>query len=77
MASRSSTQSPHTAMSSPSKRSRNTLSRQERAGASEPAGRAKGPSEKKHKNMAEVQTTGRQSAQGDRPGAGKGRSRGG
>jgi hypothetical protein len=73
MASRSSpsTRSSRTAMSKPSERSRAELPRSSRAAASNPQPRERGPAEKKHKNMAEVRATGRQSDQGDKPRSGK------
>jgi hypothetical protein len=76
MASRSSssTQSPRAKMTVPSERSRGSLARPSRASASQPPQGEKGPAEKKHKNMAEVKATGRQSDQGGNPGAGKRRS---
>jgi hypothetical protein len=75
MASRSSpsSHSKRSSMTTPSQRSRSELPRQ-RASASDQPG-VRGPSEKKHKNMAEVRQTGRQSDQGDKPG-GTRRSRG-
>jgi hypothetical protein len=68
MASRNSpsTHSEHSRMTTPSRRSRSELPRTERQPKEKPAMR--GPSEKKHKNMKEVQLTGRQSDQGDKPG---------
>jgi hypothetical protein len=68
MASRSSpsTHSNHSRMTTPSRRSRAELPRTEDQPKDAPAMR--GPSEKKHKNMKEVQLTGRQSDQGDKPG---------
>ena len=70
MASRSSssTRSPQT-FAKPSERARSEQPNQ-RARAdsrSQADNNVRGPSEKKHKNMAEVELTGRQSAQGDRP----------
>jgi hypothetical protein len=70
MASRSSssTRSPQT-FAKPSERSRAELPNQ-RARAdsrSQAENNVRGPSEKKHKNMAEVQLTGRQGEQGGRP----------
>jgi hypothetical protein len=70
MASRSSssTRSPQT-FAKPSERGRSELPNQ-RARAdsrSQAEKNVRGPSEKKHKNMAEVELTGRQSDQGDRP----------
>jgi hypothetical protein len=70
MASRSSsaTSSPQ-GFSKPSERSRSEQPNQ-RARAdsrSQAEKHPRGPSEKKHKNMTEVQASGRQSAQGDRP----------
>ena len=70
MASRSSssTRSPQT-FAKPSERSRAELPNQ-RARAdsrSQAENNVRGPSEKKHKNMAEVQSTGRQSDQGGSP----------
>jgi hypothetical protein len=53
-------------MTSPSRRSRSELPRTEEQAQDTPAMR--GPSEKKHKNMLEVQLTGRQSDQGGKPG---------
>jgi hypothetical protein len=68
MASRSSpsTHSDHIRMTSPSRRSRSELPSTEEQPKDGPAMR--GPSEKKHKNMKEVQLTGRQSDQGGKPG---------
>jgi hypothetical protein len=68
MASRSSpsTHSARTRMTLPSRRSRSELPGTEGQPKDEPAMR--GPSEKKHKNMEEVQLTGRQSDQGGKPG---------
>jgi hypothetical protein len=68
MASRSSpsTHSEHTRMTSPSRRSRAELPSTEGQTKDTPAMR--GPSEKKHKNLKEVQLTGRQSDQGGKPG---------
>jgi hypothetical protein len=78
MASRSSssTHSPHTAMTKPSERSREELPSQggRASGRSEVERRDRGPAEKKHKSLAEVQRTGRQSDQGDRPGPSSRRS---
>jgi hypothetical protein len=67
MASRSSssTHSKNT-MAKPSERSRSELPSQRGRAAEAPA--VRGPSEKKHKNMAEVRATGRQSQQGGSPG---------
>jgi hypothetical protein len=66
----SSTHSGRTWMVSPSGRSRSENAKQgNRAsarGGNEPGTR--GPAEKKHKNMAEVRATGRQSDQGGSPG---------
>jgi hypothetical protein len=64
----SSTRSPQT-FAKPSERSRAELPNQgARADSrSQTEKSVRGPSEKKHKNMAEVQLTGRQSDQGDRP----------
>lgn len=67
MASRSSTSthSPATSMGSPSVRSRQEMPSGNGQGAKpEPERRVRGPSEKKHKNLAEVRSTGRQSDQG-------------
>ena len=69
MASRSSpsSHSAKTKMTTPSRRSRAELPRiEEQQPEDTPAMR--GPSEKKHKNMKEVQLTGRQSDQGGKPG---------
>jgi hypothetical protein len=68
MASRSSpsTHSQHSRMTTPSRRSRSELPSTDSQTKETPAMR--GPSEKKHKNMKEVQLTGRQSDQGDKPG---------
>ena len=68
MASRSSpsTHSKHTRMTTPSRRSRAELPSKEEDPRAAPAMR--GPSEKKHKNLEEVQRTGRQSDQGGKPG---------
>jgi hypothetical protein len=68
MASRSSpsTHSDHSKLSSPSRRSRTELPSTDGQPKDAPAMR--GPSENKHKNMKEVQLTGRQSDQGDKPG---------
>jgi hypothetical protein len=76
MASRSSTSthSPRTAMTKPSERSREELPSESRGRGESGTERVPGPAEKKHKNMAEVRQTGRQSDQGGRPGAGKSRS---
>lgn len=77
MASRSSssTHSPRTAMTKPSERSRAEPARRGRASdAAEPQPGSRGPAEKKHKSLAEVQQSGRQSDQGGRPGAGSRRS---
>ena len=79
MASRSSssTRSPATSLTKPSERSRAELSSQgSRASASpEPQQRSnRSPKDKKHKSLAEVQGTGRQSDQGGSPGAREGRS---
>ena len=63
MASRSSTRSPKTTMSSPSDKARSTSPRQGASAANQRQG-VKGPSEKKHKNMGEVRATGRQSDRG-------------
>jgi hypothetical protein len=69
MASRSSpsAHSAQTRMTDPSRRSRSELPRIEEQ---QPKDRPvmRGPSEKKHKNMKEVQLTGRQSDQGGKPG---------
>jgi hypothetical protein len=71
----SSTHSPRASMSKPSERSRAELPRRGRASASaEPEPRLRGPAEKKHKSLAEVQQSGRQSDEGGRPGAGSKRS---
>jgi hypothetical protein len=59
-------------MSIPSERSRAELPRESRGGG-QGKGSARGPSEKKHKNMAEVRSTGRQSDQGGSPGRRKSR----
>jgi hypothetical protein len=53
-------------MTSPSDRSRSELP--STGGQPKDAPAMRGPSEKKHKNMKEVQLTGRQSDQGDKPG---------
>jgi hypothetical protein len=53
-------------MTSPSRRSRTELPSTDGQPKDMPAMR--GPSEKKHKNMKEVQLTGRQSSQGGKPG---------
>lgn len=76
MASRSSpsSHSPRTAMAKPSERSRAELPSESRARGQSDTEPVRGPAEKKHKNMAEVRQTGRQSDQGGRPGAGKSRS---
>jgi hypothetical protein len=76
MASRSSTSthSPRTAMTKPSERSREELPSASRGRGESDTERVRGPTEKKHKNMAEVRQTGRQSDQGGSPGAGKSRS---
>jgi hypothetical protein len=68
MASRSSpsTHSKHTRLTTSSRRSRAELPSNEEQTKEAPAMR--GPSEKKHKNMKEVQLTGRQSDQGGKPG---------
>jgi hypothetical protein len=68
MASRSSpsTHSESSRMTSPSRRSRSELPSTEVQPKEQPA--IRGPSEKKHKNMKEVQLTGRQSDQGGKPG---------
>jgi hypothetical protein len=74
MASRSSssTGSPRNSMRTPSDRSRSEVPSQGRSVTetrrppNERAGAA-GPAQKKHKNLAEVQRSGRQSDQGDRP----------
>jgi hypothetical protein len=68
MASRSSpsTHSTQSRMSSPSRRSRSEQPGTDPQPKDMPAMR--GPSEKKHKNMKEVQATGRQSDQGGKPG---------
>jgi len=68
MASRNSpsTHSDHSRMTSPSRRSRSELPSAKGQPKDTPAMR--GPSEKKHKNMKEVQLTGRQSDQGGKPG---------
>lgn len=64
----SSTRSPQT-FAKPSERSRTEQPNQRaRADSRSQAGNnVRGPSEKKHKNMSEVQATGRQGSQGDRP----------
>jgi hypothetical protein len=69
MASRSSpsTHSQRTSMTAPSGRSRTQQPSQGRGNAADQP-RTRGPSEKKHKNMSEVRSTGRQSDQGGRPG---------
>ena len=74
MASRSSpsTHSEHGRMTTPSRRSRSELPRTDDQQKDTPAMR--GPSEKKHKNMKEVQLTGRQSDQGGKPGGTRKRS---
>ena len=71
MASRSSpsTHSAKTRMTTPSRRSRSELPADDSQPKEQPAMR--GPSEKKHKNMKEVQLTGRQSDQGGKPGGTK------
>jgi hypothetical protein len=76
MASRSSssTRSQRTGLAKPSERSRAELPSQ--GSRSGDGGRAsasaqRSPKDKKHKNIAEVQSTGRQSDQGGRPGSGK------
>jgi hypothetical protein len=77
MASRSSssTRSPSASMAKPSERSRAELPRQgARASNAEAQRSSRGPAEKKHKSLAEVQSSGRQSDQGGRPGAGNRRS---
>jgi hypothetical protein len=68
MASRSSSSShsQQSRMTSPSGRSRSELPSTDSRPKDAPAMR--GPSEKKHKNMKEVQLTGRQSDQGGKPG---------
>jgi hypothetical protein len=68
MASRSSpsAHSAQTRMTTPSRRSRSELPGTEAQPKETPA--VRGPSEKKHKNMEEVQLTGRQSDQGGKPG---------
>jgi hypothetical protein len=68
MASRSSpsAHSNRTSMTTPSARSRSELSSKQGRPKDAPAMR--GPSEKKHKNLEEVQLTGRQSDQGGKPG---------
>jgi len=65
------TRSPRTTMGTPSEQSRSEKPRQGRASASAQRKGTEGPAEKKHKNLAEVQATGRQSDQGGQPGAGK------
>lgn len=64
----SSTRSSSTSMSKPSERSRSELPRQGTRANAASQPRERGPSEKKHKNMGEVQQTGYQSDQGGRPG---------
>ena len=71
----SSTRSPRTAMSKPSEDSRKANPRQGRASAAAQRKGVQGPSEKKHKNLAEVQATGRQSDQGGSPGKRRSRDR--
>ncbi|HEY0823916.1 MAG TPA: hypothetical protein VGD76_09035 [Ramlibacter sp.] len=68
MASRSSTSthSKRSSMTAPSARSRSE--RPSKDGQPKDAPAMRGPSEKKHKNMEEVQLTGRQSDQGGKPG---------
>lgn len=68
MASRSSpsAHSGHASMTTPSRRSRAELPSTGEQPKDAPAMR--GPSEKKHKNMKEVQLSGRQSDQGGKPG---------
>lgn len=63
MTSRSSTHSPQTTMRSPSDKSRSASPRPGASAADQRQG-VKGPSEKKHKTMDEVQATGRQSDRG-------------
>lgn len=69
MASRSSptTHSRNTTMTNPSERSRNEVPRQ--GGEANPQGThvSRDPKDKKHKSLEEIQESGRQSAQGDRP----------
>lgn len=72
----SSTRSQRTTMSKPSERSRAELPRQNPRATDyvDVVRDNRGPKDKKHKSLAEVQQTGWQSQQGDRPGAGKRKS---